>query len=151
MVRTVNTRTPHKETPLNVRHRAVYPQKALCGGIPGSFFEPVARSWSRFVGIHRQKLTKSSKNDFRLRVPRALRGHLMRPGRARTQSPPSQSDSATKTPHLDSGVWHLGCRVRLVNPHSPIGVWFELPCLPSVAFSGVLKLTCSISIHIACI
>ena len=40
------------------------PQKALCGGIPSSFLEPSPRSWSHFVGIYRQKLTKSSKNDF---------------------------------------------------------------------------------------
>ena len=33
------------------------PQKALRGGIPCSFLEP-------FWGIYRQKLTKSSKNDF---------------------------------------------------------------------------------------
>ena len=40
------------------------PQKALGGGIPSSFLEPSPRSWSHFVGIYRQKLTKSSKNDF---------------------------------------------------------------------------------------
>ena len=50
------------------------PQKALGGGIPCSFLEPFARSWSHFVGICRQKLTKSSKNDFWLRYRRALRG-----------------------------------------------------------------------------
>ena len=32
--------------------------------IPGSFFEPLARSWSHFVGIYRQKLSNSSKIDF---------------------------------------------------------------------------------------
>ena len=26
--------------------------KALCGGIPGSFLEPLARSWSHFVGTY---------------------------------------------------------------------------------------------------
>ena len=36
------------------------PQKALCGGIPGSFLEPLARSWSHFVGTSCQKLTHSS-------------------------------------------------------------------------------------------
>ena len=40
------------------------PQKALCGGIPDPFLEPLTRTWSHFVGIYRQKLTKSSKNDF---------------------------------------------------------------------------------------
>jgi WD40 repeat protein len=40
------------------------PQKALRGGIPGAVLEPLGRSWSHFVGIYRQKLTKSSKNDF---------------------------------------------------------------------------------------
>jgi len=38
------------------------PQKALCGGIPGSFLEPLARSWSRFVGMYCQKLTTSVQN-----------------------------------------------------------------------------------------
>ena len=40
------------------------PQKALSGGIPGAVLEPLGRSWSHFVGIYRQKLTKSSKHDF---------------------------------------------------------------------------------------
>ena len=40
------------------------PQKAHRGGIPGAVLEPLVRSWSHFVGIYRQKLTKSSKNDF---------------------------------------------------------------------------------------
>ena len=38
------------------------PQKALCGGIPCSFLEPFARSWSHFVDIHRQKSTRSLEN-----------------------------------------------------------------------------------------
>ena len=38
------------------------PQKALRGGIPGSFLEPLGRSWSHFVGIYRQKLTRSLEN-----------------------------------------------------------------------------------------
>ena len=38
------------------------PQKALSGGIPGSFLEPLGRSWSHFVGIYRQKLTRSLDN-----------------------------------------------------------------------------------------
>ena len=38
------------------------PQKALRGGIPRSFLEPLGRSWSRFVGMYRQKLTRSLKN-----------------------------------------------------------------------------------------
>ena len=37
------------------------PQKALCGGIPGAVLEPLVRSWSHFVGIYRQKLTRSMK------------------------------------------------------------------------------------------
>ena len=40
----------------------LYPQKALCGGIPGSFLEPLARSWSHFVGTYCQKLTNSVQN-----------------------------------------------------------------------------------------
>ena len=32
--------------------------------IPCPFLEPSARSWSHFVGIYRQKLSKSSKMDF---------------------------------------------------------------------------------------
>ena len=44
-------------------HRAG-PQKALRGGIPGSLLEPLVRSWSHFVGIYGQKLTKSSKMTF---------------------------------------------------------------------------------------
>ena len=35
--------------------------------IPCSFFEPLARSWSHFVAMYRQKLSKSSKIDLRLR------------------------------------------------------------------------------------
>ena len=38
------------------------PQKALRGGIPCSFLEPFARSWSHFVGIYRQNLTRSLEN-----------------------------------------------------------------------------------------
>ena len=38
------------------------PQKALCGGIPCPFLEPLARSWSHFVGIYRQNLTRSLDN-----------------------------------------------------------------------------------------
>jgi len=35
--------------------------EALRGGIPCSFLEPLARSWSHFVGIYCQKLTTSLK------------------------------------------------------------------------------------------
>ena len=42
--------------------RGAYPQKALCGGIPDPFLEPLTRSWSHFVGIYRQKLTDSVQN-----------------------------------------------------------------------------------------
>ena len=31
-----------------------YPREALRGGIPGSFVEPLVRSWSHFVGIYRK-------------------------------------------------------------------------------------------------
>ena len=44
------------------------PQKALCGGIPGSFLEPLVRSWSHFVGIYCQKSTRSLDNRL-LRYP----------------------------------------------------------------------------------
>ena len=45
-----------------VRMRLPQPQKALSGGIPTSFLEPLGRSWSHFVGIYRQKLTRPLKN-----------------------------------------------------------------------------------------
>jgi hypothetical protein len=49
-----------------VRHQAsppaCGPQKALSGGIPRSFLEPLGRSWSHSGGIYRQKLTRSLKN-----------------------------------------------------------------------------------------
>jgi len=38
------------------------PQKALCGGIPDPYLEPLTRSWSHFVGIYCQKLTDSVSN-----------------------------------------------------------------------------------------
>ena len=38
------------------------PQKALCGGIPCPFLEPLALSWSHFVGIYRQNLTTPLEN-----------------------------------------------------------------------------------------
>ena len=38
------------------------PQKALCGGIPCPFWEPLARSWSHFVGMYGQNLTRSLEN-----------------------------------------------------------------------------------------
>ena len=41
---------------------ATDPREALSGGIPGSFLEPLGRSWSHFVGIYRHKLTRSRKN-----------------------------------------------------------------------------------------
>ena len=37
------------------------PQKALCGGIPDPYLEPLTRCWSHFVGIYRQILTTSLK------------------------------------------------------------------------------------------
>ena len=43
---------------------ALEPQKALRGGIPCSFLEPFARSWSHFVGIYRQKLINLPKMTF---------------------------------------------------------------------------------------
>ena len=50
------------------------PRKPLCGSIPGSFLEPLVRSWSHFRGIYRQKLTRSLKIDFEIPPRRALRG-----------------------------------------------------------------------------
>ena len=38
------------------------PREALLGGIPWSFLEPLGRSGSHFVGIYRQKMTRSLKN-----------------------------------------------------------------------------------------
>ena len=38
------------------------PQKALCGGIPDPYLEPLTRCWSHFVGVYRQILTTSLKN-----------------------------------------------------------------------------------------
>ena len=43
-------------------HHEDCPQKALCGGIPGAVLEPLVRSWSHFVGICRQTLTRSLEN-----------------------------------------------------------------------------------------
>jgi len=82
-----------------------YPQKALCGGIPCPFLEPLARSWSHCVGIYRQKLTKPSKNDFSLRVRRALRGlaHsllLLKP--LTSTHPPAMPDSGTNRAPIPS-------------------------------------------------
>ena len=47
-----------------LKHQAciLTPQKAVCGGIPCPFLEPLARSWSHFVGIYRQNLTRSLEN-----------------------------------------------------------------------------------------
>ena len=38
------------------------PQKALCGGIPDPYLEPLTRCWSHFLGIYRQILTTSLTN-----------------------------------------------------------------------------------------
>ena len=54
------------------------PQKAVCGGIPCPFLEPLARSWSHFVGIYRQNLTRSLENRL-LRYPHT--GDARRPQR----------------------------------------------------------------------
>ena len=54
---------------------AQVPRKPLCGGIPGSFLEPLVRYWSHFVGIYRQNLTRSIENDFEIPPRRALRGN----------------------------------------------------------------------------
>ena len=40
------------------------PREALRGGIPTSFLEPSCRSLSHFVGIYRQKMTRSLQIDF---------------------------------------------------------------------------------------
>ena len=45
-----------------VFHVSCLPQKTLCGGIPGAVLEPLVRFWSHFVGIYRQKLTRSLEN-----------------------------------------------------------------------------------------
>jgi len=39
-----------------------FPQKALCGGIPDPYLEPLTRCWSHFVGVYRQILTTSLEN-----------------------------------------------------------------------------------------
>ena len=44
------------------------PRKALRGGIPWSFLEPLGRSWRHFVGIYRQKNDKVSQ-ELTLRYP----------------------------------------------------------------------------------
>ena len=38
------------------------PQKALRGGVPGAVLEPLGWSWSHFVSIYRQNLTRSLEN-----------------------------------------------------------------------------------------
>ena len=43
-------------------------------GIPCSFLEPFARSWSHYVGIYRQKLTRSRRIDFEIPPRRTLGG-----------------------------------------------------------------------------
>jgi len=72
----VNRPSTLKSSNVNIRRHALpfvkrttfwssrQPQKAIRGGIPCSFLEPFARSWSHFVGICRQKLSKSWKIDF---------------------------------------------------------------------------------------
>ena len=50
------------------------PLEALRGGIPCSFLEPLARFWSHFVGIYRQKLTTSPKKTLDIPPRKALRG-----------------------------------------------------------------------------
>jgi len=52
------------------------PQKALCGGIPDPYLEPLTRSWSHFVGIYCQNLTDSLKLTFEIPPRRALRRML---------------------------------------------------------------------------
>ena len=47
---------------------ATSPRETLRGGIPGAVLEPLVRSWSHFVGIYRQKLTRSLENGL-LRYP----------------------------------------------------------------------------------
>jgi len=42
------------------RGRRAKQQKALRGGILDPYLEPLTRTWSHFVGIYRQKLTKYS-------------------------------------------------------------------------------------------
>ena len=56
-------RPPIHQAVLGGGDQVGFPQKALCGGgIPCSFLEPFARSWSHFVGVYRQILTTSLKN-----------------------------------------------------------------------------------------
>ena len=65
LVPSPNTLHPAHDT-LNPEIRTlnpvVGPREALRGGIPGSFLEPLVRSWSHFEGIYRHTLTRSLKN-----------------------------------------------------------------------------------------
>ena len=71
----VDVRLPEcLQTRVQARAPPLAPQKALRGFIPCSFLEPLARSWSHFVGIYCPELTTSLKNDFDIPPRRALRG-----------------------------------------------------------------------------
>ena len=62
-----------------------YPQKALCGGIPDPYLEPLTRSLSHFGGHLLPKVDRlSSKLTFEIHPRRALRGY--EPVRPRTGS-----------------------------------------------------------------
>ena len=41
------------------RFKPEVPRETLRGGIPGAVLEPLVRSWSHFVGIYRQNLTRA--------------------------------------------------------------------------------------------
>ena len=62
--------------------RALYarewPQKALCGGIPGDGFGIWGRFWSHFVGNCCPKLTNLSRIDFEIPPRRTLSGVVVR-------------------------------------------------------------------------
>ena len=53
---------PNRKFTKKIKAPPKHPQKAPCGGIPDPFLEPLTRSWSHFVGVHRQILTTSLKN-----------------------------------------------------------------------------------------
>ena len=50
---------PKKQAAQGPDQKVMGPRETLRGGIPGAVLEPLVRSWSHFVGIHRQKLTQA--------------------------------------------------------------------------------------------
>ena len=105
------------------------PQKALRGGIPGSFLEPLARSWSHFVGDVLPKVDKLCSN-LTSEIPprRALRGtvgdsRLMRRGttlsRGLSRRGAARAEDAQGTPTQS----HISPSILAYEDRSPLYIW----------------------------